>query len=235
MTFERIDNMGLKIVTFSFDDGVEDDVRLVEIFNKYKLKATFNLNSARLTNAEKWVYKDVKDVRHPNYSRAEKLYVGHEIAAHGYSHQFMERLDGETLNNDISLDCKLLSFLFDREISGFAYPFGTFNDRVKQALKENKIVYSRTVNSTYSFNPPKDLLELNPTCHFTDSRLEELADTFLKSGSDGVELFYIWGHSYELVTDSDWERFEKFCEKISGKKDLLYLTNLEAVKLIFKE
>ena len=34
-----------KALTFSYDDGVTQDIRLIEIFNKYNLKATFNLNS----------------------------------------------------------------------------------------------------------------------------------------------------------------------------------------------
>ena len=33
-----------KAITFSYDDGVTQDVRLIEIFNKYNIKATFNLN-----------------------------------------------------------------------------------------------------------------------------------------------------------------------------------------------
>ena len=46
-------NGKLKAVTFSFDDGVTQDKRLIEILNKYNLKATFNLNSAYLgTNGE---------------------------------------------------------------------------------------------------------------------------------------------------------------------------------------
>ena len=32
-----------KAITFSFDDGVTQDIRLVEIFNKYGLKCTFNI------------------------------------------------------------------------------------------------------------------------------------------------------------------------------------------------
>ena len=36
----------LKYVTFSFDDGITQDKRLVEMLNKYGLKATFNLNSS---------------------------------------------------------------------------------------------------------------------------------------------------------------------------------------------
>lgn len=37
-----------KALTFSYDDGVTQDVRLIEMFNKYNLKATFNLNSELL-------------------------------------------------------------------------------------------------------------------------------------------------------------------------------------------
>lgn len=37
-----------KFLTFSYDDGVTQDKRLVKIFNKYHLKATFNINSSLL-------------------------------------------------------------------------------------------------------------------------------------------------------------------------------------------
>ena len=38
-------NNKLKALTFSYDDGVEQDRRLIKLFNQYNLKATFNLNS----------------------------------------------------------------------------------------------------------------------------------------------------------------------------------------------
>ena len=41
-------NGKLKAVTFSFDDGVSQDKKLIEILDKYGLKSTFNLNSAFL-------------------------------------------------------------------------------------------------------------------------------------------------------------------------------------------
>ena len=34
----------MKYLTFSYDDGVTQDIRLVELFNKYGMKCTFNLN-----------------------------------------------------------------------------------------------------------------------------------------------------------------------------------------------
>ena len=37
-----------KAITFSYDDGITQDIRLIDILNKYNLKATFNLNSELL-------------------------------------------------------------------------------------------------------------------------------------------------------------------------------------------
>lgn len=35
-----------KAITFSYDDGVQQDKRLIEILDRYSLKSTFNINSA---------------------------------------------------------------------------------------------------------------------------------------------------------------------------------------------
>ena len=47
-----------KAVTFSFDDGVTQDIRLIEILNKYGLKGTFNLNSGLLGQPNELVRND---------------------------------------------------------------------------------------------------------------------------------------------------------------------------------
>ena len=44
-----------KAVTFSYDDGTEHDIRLVEIFNRYGMKCTFNLNSGLMNEDGGWL------------------------------------------------------------------------------------------------------------------------------------------------------------------------------------
>ena len=66
-----------KAVTFSYDDGCRDDIRLAEIFNKYKMKGTFNLNSNRLIKGDDLTVEDAKRL----------LADGHEIAVHGKQHR----------------------------------------------------------------------------------------------------------------------------------------------------
>lgn len=223
--------MGRKVITFSFDDGVEDDIRLVEMFNKYGIKSTFNLNSGQLTCDVKWRYRDQKDVIRLNYYDSQHLYDGHEIACHSYTHPHLENMEKEDMDNQIRLDKYLLERLYGGEMRGMAYPFGTYNDTVIEVLREIGMEYGRTTKSTYDFKFPEEPLTWHPTCRFTDEKRMELAQAFFDAEAEEDMLFYIWGHSYELITEEDWAEFEAFCEFISGREDILYCTNIEALDL----
>lgn len=51
-------NGKMKAITFSYDDCTTQDIRLVELFNKYGAKAAFNINSENfLTRRTKWNLK----------------------------------------------------------------------------------------------------------------------------------------------------------------------------------
>ena len=41
----RLKDGKMKVLTLSYDDGVVEDIHLVQILNKYGLKATFNINT----------------------------------------------------------------------------------------------------------------------------------------------------------------------------------------------
>jgi hypothetical protein len=60
----------------------------------------------------------------------------------------------------------------------------------------------------------------------------EKAEEFINLQSDEIKLFYIWGHSYELDINDDWDFFRDFCRLISKKEDILYCTNIEAFDYI---
>ena len=126
-----------KALTFSYDDGAKPDERLVGIFNRYNMKATFNLNAAR--------YQENPE---ENATYLKKLYAGHEIACHGKTHPFFERITQMSLVEDILEDRRLLEKLTGRIINGMAYPYGTYDSNVIQTLHTLGIVYSRTVKST---------------------------------------------------------------------------------------
>lgn len=217
-----------KAVTFSFDDGNIDDIRLVELFKKYGLKATFNLNSGSLTESKGWTFKDTKYVKHINYTDHPHLYDGFEVAAHSYTHPRLEQCSDNTVYNEIKLDCKLLECMYGYKIRGMALPYGTYNERTVEIIEDCGIEYCRTVKATNNFELPEGVI-LHPTCHFLSPEIKRLAEEFTDAEYDDAKMFYIWGHSYELLTEEDWEKFEDFCRFISGREDIWYCTNIEAI------
>lgn len=215
-----------KALTFSYDDGVEQDRRLIKLFNQYNLKATFNLNSGMMSNTYQWDMKGVH-IKRMNAKGLKELYRGHEIAVHGYSHPHLEQLDMDTIRNEIEQDKMNLQNMFDCTIRGMAYPFGTYDSRVIQVLKENHIGYARVVETTHNFDIQSNLLELRASCHHHDANLMKLAEEFVKLKPAEPKIFSVWGHSYEFDVDGNWEVMEKFCEFISNRDDIFYGTNRE--------
>lgn len=76
-----------KAITFSYDDGVTQDRRLIELFGRYGLKATFNLNSG-LFGLQGEVPCCGTTAQHNKVQPEEvrSLYTGHEIAVHTLTH-----------------------------------------------------------------------------------------------------------------------------------------------------
>lgn len=221
-----------KTLTFSYDDGVVEDVRLVEIFQKHKLRATFNLASGRLLTAEEFNQTPRDYAKRLTAQQAVELYNGDgiEVASHTYSHTHLQTLSAPQVAYEVIKDREQLETLFGKPVRGMAYPYGTYSDTVVEVLRSCGILYSRTVTSTGDFSVPTDLLRLPATCHHNDPRLFELCDRFLKKRHKLNEqpwMFYLWGHSYEFERDDNWGVIEHFAELVSEKKDIWYATNLE--------
>lgn len=217
-----------KALTLSYDDGVNQDKRLVQIFNKYKLRATFNLNSGIQDESNQWVNQGV-DIKRINVDEIKELYSDHEVAIHSLSHPHLEDLSRELLIKEIFEDRKNLENIFGYMVRGMAYPFGTYNETVLEVLKNCGIEYSRTVEEHGRFNLPQNYLEWCPTCHHTNPKLMELAKSFINNEFESQSLFYVWGHSYEFDVDDNWKLIEEFAQVVSNRKDIWYATNIEVV------
>jgi peptidoglycan/xylan/chitin deacetylase (PgdA/CDA1 family) len=226
----------MKAVTFSYDDGVTQDRRLVHILNKYGLKCTFNINSAKL--GEPWnIYQQGANLAHVKLHPDEvrKVYEGHEIAVHTLHHPALRSLSDEDIIKEVEEDRVRLSELAGYEVVGMAYPGGTtcMNAHVAEVIRDNTgVKYSRTTTATYKFELPADLLVLDPTVHHHADMdgLFRLAEEFIDLRPDSPKMFYIWGHAYEFdVAETEWERFEEFCRLISGRSDIYYGTNREVL------
>lgn len=234
LTYMRFPEWKKKAITLSYDDGVKQDVHLMKILDKYGLKCTFNLNSGRFSK------EDVDITPGSPFARLSRKQCieyykdsGHEVAVHGYTHPFWDRLPSDRIAFDIIEDRKNLENMFDRNIKGAAYPMGPFNDTAVEALRICGINYARTTVSTEKFDIPTDWLRMPTTCHHNNPRLFELCDEFLNTDPmwDNY-LFYLWGHSFEFDGNDNWNVIEEFGEKMGCRDDIWYATNSEIFEYV---
>ena len=206
-----------KAFTMSFDDAWPEDRPLIQMMNRYGIKGTFNLNSGEKK------FTDIPDPR--------ELYAGHEVAVHGLTHAYLERVAPQTATYEVMKDRENLERVFGGSIRGFAYPYTAYNQDTPQILKNCGIAYARTANNTGKFMLPSDWYYWHPTCT-CDSRTEELlacGDRFLATDPifNQSWVFYVYGHANRLSVGDHWAVIEELFQKIGGREDIWYATNIE--------
>ena len=227
----RFPSERVKVVTLSYDDQSEQDIRLIDILNKNGMKATFNISTG-LYSYEGKQFKEGAVCRRVTRKRAIELYKdsGHEVAVHGFSHSYLTQMPSSSVAREVFADRLNLEADFETDVRGMAYPFGdySYSEEVANALRATGIVYSRMTSATRKFRLPSDWLKWNPTCKHTDEKLMELAEKFVADATNKEPmLFYLWGHSFEFEADDNWDVIEKFCEYIGNRDDIWYATNIE--------
>lgn len=218
-----------RALTLSYDDGVEQDIRLIDIMNRHGLKGTFNLNSG-LYAAEGTVYPKGHVHRRLSRSQVTEVYgqSGQEVAIHCYTHADLAQQSPENVAWEVMKDKETLEEQFGRIIRGMAYPFGTTNDAVAETLRRCGVAYARTTVSTERFDIPTNWLQMPATCHHRNPRLMELAQNFVERDTRWrPQLFYLWGHSYEFEDNDNWHVIEEFADFMGGRDIIWYATNIE--------
>ncbi len=225
----------LKAITFSYDDGVTQDIRLINLLNKYNLKCTFNLNSELLGKGSYWPCRDTRISHYKvNKEQIREIYEGHEVAVHTLTHPNLTTLSEEEIIHQVETDRLNLSELVGYEVVGMAYPCGGVNndDRVAEIIKNNTgVKYARTINDTNSFDVSENLFRYHPTIYHIDlDKVMELGQKFVDLKPEKPQVLYVWGHSYELDIDTSyWVKLEEFFKLISNRKDIFYGTNKEVL------
>lgn len=187
-----------------WDDGVTTDVRLVSILRRHGARATFNLNAGLHARERQlgWCHQGT-EVWRLGHSELRGVYDGFTVANHTLTHPHLEDLPLEAARAEIRDGRTRLQDLFDQPVDGFVYPFGTFDDGVKQAVREAGHVYARTTRDAKAGVETFDAMVAAPSCHFMAPDFWQRFDRARSTG-----FFWFWGHSYELVDEEMWTTFE---------------------------
>ncbi len=224
-----------KALILSYDDGRTEDRRLVKLMNDYGLVGTFHLNSNKLGTQGYLTRAEIRE-----------LFRGHEVSVHSANHPNLPDQSKVDIVYEVVEDRRELERLVGYPVRGMAYPFGSFDARVIDAISGLGIEYARTVNDTNNYKIPGDFLRWDPTIHqfgktqwnkidaeIDKSELEHyyrVIDGFLKA--DSPVLLDIWGHSWELGDAGKWAEIERTFKLLAHRPDTCYTTQIALVDYI---
>ena len=218
-----------KAFNVSFDDGVYQDIRFVELLNRYGLKGTFNINSGLMKQGFEWTHECGLTVKRLPEDVVKVLYRGHEVASHTFSHPYMDHYSKTDILRELASDRFFLEQIFDREVTGYATPFYYYSDLVASCVKECGFSYARTSEESNDYSFPEDFYRWRGSKFHWDEDLEGYVEEFLKTDEE-LALCQIVGHSYDLDVLDMWDRMESVLHRVAGDENAVAMTNLELAR-----
>ena len=223
-----------KLLTFSYDDGIFQDIRLIRLLEKYGMRGTFHICSGLLGESGELIREGVT----VGYGKIPKneiksVYQGHEVSAHTVTHKRLTELSDTEIIREVEDDRAWLSELVGYEVCGLAYPFGARDERVMSLIRNNTGVrYARTSGTSRGFGMPSDMLALSPSArHYTDEHWRDLftlGERFISLNPESDAHLCVMGHAYEFDIHNTWDKFESFLKMMAGHADITYATLSEA-------
>ena len=209
----------MKYIVFSLDDGTVFDRATIELFSRYDVHATFNLNSG--LSSFVWYYEDKIPIYRNDLERNVHLYDNHEVASHTLTHPYLDSCPDERVIEEVRQDKANLERIFHREIVSFATPFETAGEREVELIKNNTGI--KNIRLSYideSFQIPVDPYHI-PITAMDISRALELLPSFLEL-EEGC--FIYAGHSYDFYIGNSFDQLEEFLRSVSNRSDVRILT-----------
>lgn len=231
---ERVLTKDNLMVTTSWDDGTITDLKLAELLEKYGIKGTFYIAMSFLDNP--LPKKDIMAL--------DKKF---EIAAHTISHPDLTNVSLSEAEREIKDSKTYLEDLLGHSISMFGYPYGRYNDTIKQIVKDSGFIAARTCDPG-GFNLPEDPYQWHITLLLSngsplmalkiwqrfrlwkisalidwESRAKLLFDLALQKGG----VYHIYGHSAECERNNEWDKLDSVFSYISRRLGVQYMASGE--------
>jgi peptidoglycan-N-acetylglucosamine deacetylase len=237
-----------RIVTTSWDDGDQRDLRLAELLRARGIEGTF--------------YIPIEAYRQPMLSHAELRELssqGFEIGAHSVSHKHLWKLSAKELAEEINPCKPALEDILGSEVRMFCYPRGRYDSNAMRVVKEAGYAGARTVRMLATgarFNPFEmpTTVQAAPTprlsyfknaaraqsldslqvCLSEMPRLgnwielgKRLFDSVLEQGG----IWHLWGHSWEIDELGLWNDLEELLDYVAKRRDVTYVPNWKLIPL----
>lgn len=220
-----------KAFNVTYDDGVTQDVRFVELLDRYCLKGTFNLNSQLMEEGFQWRHECGMTVKRLSPEEALGVYGDHEIASHTLTHPYMRGKTEKELKWEMGEDKRRLEQLFGREVAGFAVPFYYYSQQIASVARECGFSYGRCSEESMDYSSRKDPFRWETGIFHLSPALDGFVDGFFSTDRE-LALCQIVGHSYDLDVERMWEKMESIFRRVSCDGDIVPMTHIQLVRYL---
>ncbi|HUC01829.1 MAG TPA: polysaccharide deacetylase family protein [Candidatus Paceibacterota bacterium] len=223
------------IVTTSWDDGHILDMKLSDLLSRYGLPATFYIAPEN---------REIAASERLSKAAVRSLSERFEIGAHTMTHPRLSRIDDASANAEIATSKSVLEDWTGKPVSAFCYPGGDFTPAHEAMVKDAGFAVARTVKR-FSFGGG-DRFAMPTTVHayrhwsdvsaiaafsgiknFLRNYLhwDDLAIALFEHARKNGGTFHLWGHSWEIEKNGDWNRLERVFRHIGRQNGITYKTN----------
>ena len=242
--------MDKAIITASWDDGHPLDLKLAKLLKKYNIPATFYISSDNR----------VRETLTPD--QIKEIATDFDIGGHTYSHVNLTELPKEEAYEELKKGKEYIEEIIGRKIQSFCYPWGAYNNDVITMVIKAGFEGARTVKlleikvsspfeigttihvgeGGYShfrnfLKRSKILPNIRMPVYLLTRNL--LFKDWLEIAVDSLDfvvkkggVFHLWGHSWEIDRNNDWEQLKLIFERISEvskNKKVLLMSNTELI------
>ena len=123
-------------------------------------------------------------------------------------------------------------YLFNREITTFAFPFAEWNDEIINIIIEKTKIKNIRISKISDDYLPQDRFHIHFNAFYDDYDIYKKLEEYSKNNLEN-SLFTIVGHSYEFEVKNDWDKIENLLKYLSSNKDIIVTTLEEAINNIY--
>lgn len=155
-SFDHITDRQDGSVLVTFDDGYEDHAeQALPILAKYQINGLFFLLPEMINGNNLWDRRAKVILRHLTDGQVGELVAeGQTLGSHGLTHQNVVKLGSSALRHELEGSKQLLEDRYQVQVSGYAYPYGDFNDEAAEITGAIYPYAFATDNGTPNLGPP---------------------------------------------------------------------------------
>lgn len=231
-------------ITFTWDDGAKEDIRLFELHQQYNIPGMFFVPTE---NSEGRAVLSEGEIRE---AASELISFG----GHTFHHVYLTNIPKEQIAEEIRTNKEYLEDILGNEVPHFCLPGGKYDEAILQAVYQcfktcrtaetmNFVNEGNLIRPTFHVYPRgKKSLIVNALRHGNVKEGARVALNMRESYFEVIERLIrekketdaqivIWGHSWELEEQGLWGKVDSLMKMIGSE----YRDHIVSYKELFKE